>query len=511
MQIVPGSEISTPPNAARMDTTALRDAALAPGLVGAAMGDAVGGFFADVSQKIQENRNARMVFEADLAMRKTKDDFTAELVNMPDETTWLPAWEQKVNQLKDSVADNPHAGPDVRQMLNQKFAIWQEATTAETRTAALLKGVKESRESGIAAATYAANQGDIKGAMDTVKAMVENHAMDQGEADKFSARFPNIAAHAQADLLISTDPITAPEQIKKLESQMEPRMFVRVQATARAAQAAAQTQNLDQWAQQMDASPDGTIDPEALRADVANNNLTQRGMNSLMTRMDQTQKKNNVDEMSKLMMRADSADWLNIPDASQKVKELKEQGAVLPTAMRKDLYEHIDAKVRSAKKLGESDEKPVENSIFERMKEDRDKNHVTVPMGLSVKEEGWFTKGGASFVSFPGGIKGLQDADDKQVEKHFGKGVKKDEIIKAEEQHYADQLTKMRAWFKANPKATESDAETYRQSLERPYILSSVSESLLKKYPTAVNSASEAKNLPSGAFFILNGQLRRRQ
>ena len=46
------------------------------------------GAMADVADKIAQNRNARQVFDADLAMRKTYDNFNAQLVNMPDEGTW---------------------------------------------------------------------------------------------------------------------------------------------------------------------------------------------------------------------------------------------------------------------------------------------------------------------------------------------------------------------------------------------------------------------------------------
>lgn len=504
LPIVEGSQIQTAPNAARMDTTALRDAALAPGRVGAAAGDAIGGFFSDVSQKIQQNRNARMVFDADLKMRKTKDDFTASLASMPDETTWLPAWKQQVDQVRDSVADNPHAGPDVRQMLNQKFNLWEEATTAETRTAALIKGVKESRDSGIAAATYAANQGDLEGANTTVKAMVENHAMSAGEAAKFSSRFPTIAAHAQADLLISADPINAPDQIKKLESEMEPRMFVRIQATARAAQSAAQTQNLDQWAQQMDASPDGTIDPDALRADVSNKKLTQRGMNSLMARMDQTRTKTDKETKSVLMLRADDTDWLNVPDVAKRAQELKELGAVLPEGLRVPLYEHIDAKVRGAKKLGETDEKPVQTDAYARGKEAfrqglfQPGTEVVHSPGMISSLMGFFGK------DVPPTTTEIKPPDvDNEWEKNADPKARA-----AAELNYAKWQDSMRGFFKDNPKATSEDAALYSQKLLQPHVMSAVKQALAPNAPPAQGNISKKdyEALPSGAEYQWNGK-----
>lgn len=532
MQIVAGSEmVHTPASAGKIDGGDFRQAALAPGRVAGALDYTAGNFIRGVGEEFQKNRNTRFALDADLAMRKTKADFTANLAKMPDEGTWLPAWNEQVTNLRSSVLDNPHIGPDLQRQLSANFDVYQQATTAEIRTAAMLKSAKETRDSGIADATLAATQGDLAGATASVQAMVEARAMSPGEAKRFSSRFPSIAAQSQADNLIATAPIGAPEAINKFKGDIDPRVFVRLQATARDAQGRAQSSNLDDFAQDMDASPDGTIDPEVLRKAVSDNQITQRGMNGLLARMDTRKKavdaqktkdrieadRTSREKKNDLMLAADELQYLDDPNVEHKIRDLKADGVALPSAMRRELYEHIDNKQKSAKKTGESEDNPVKRAIFDRMKEDREQNGLTIPLAASVKEAGrsgflWMNKDpeAISFENVQGGLKTLRDTEklpDAAIEKRFGKGVTRTQLMAAEQQHFANQNAKMRDWFKANPKATEDEAEKYRQGLERPYLLAATSAELQKRAPVAIQSKEDFDALPSGAKFIHNGKV----
>lgn len=490
--IVSGSEVSTPTSGVKMNSQAFRQAALAPGRVAASLGDKaaaiadnVGGVFQDVSQKIQQNQNARRVFDADLAMRKTKDDFTAQLPKMLDEGTWLPAYKQQVETLRQQTMDNPHIGPDVRRMLNQKFDVWEAATTAEIRTAALLKGAKETRESAVADATYAAHSGDIEGAMHTLNAAVENHAMSPGDVKKISARFPSIAAQAQADTAITTNPIKAPDLIKQFAGIIEPRVYVGVMAHAYEMRNKAQADNLNNFAQDLDNSPDGTIDPKQLQQAVKDNQITQRGMDGLVNRMKQKRISEARDTSQLLMTDVLTFDPTTIKDPEAWARGIKEDAAGLPSLYRNQVTRAVNAKLEATKRKDAQAERPVEMETYGRMRKDY--------------EEGWDLPGarteeiikGSGFLGFgqktaPTGP--IEPAPDDQRTSWQRKAPK--EVRDAANMHFAQQVHKMRDWFTANPKATPEEAETYRQSLMQPYVMEQVKKALAPAPPTPPPNAA---------------------
>ena len=169
-----------------------------------------------VTDQILQNRQARQVFDADLAMRKTYDNFNAQLVNMPDEGTWLPAWKEQTQALRDQVLDNPHLSPDSKRILGEKFDGWEEATTSATNIAALLKGHTESRKSALTDATYAAQTGHLDqpgGAYDIMKAAVANHAYSPQEANQITKKFPRMSAQANVDQFIVRHPTSEPDNL----------------------------------------------------------------------------------------------------------------------------------------------------------------------------------------------------------------------------------------------------------------------------------------------------------
>lgn len=514
LQIVSGSEqINTPVGGTKIDSGSFREAALAPGKLAQSIGQNVGGLFEDVSQKMQANQNAQQVFRADLTMRRSKDDFDAQLAKMPDPGTWLPAWKQHVDQQREAILSNPKVGPDVRRVLDQKFNVWEAATTASLRTKALRKSVADSKEDAIADSTYAAHQGDIEGAQNILKAAVDHYALSPSDANRIGKRFPTIAAQAQADVAISTNPIKAPELIKQFEGVMEPRMFVAIQARAREAQNQARAGNLNDMAVDMDNSPDGTLDPKTISAAVKDGRITQRGADGLIARMEKKNVATAKDDFAVAMMDAQDHDWTEDKTPDETAREMKDAAASLPPALRLRAYNHIDKLKNDAAKKGEKEEKPVQKEAFNRLKEDREKNGLTIPMSSLVTEE---SSGFLGFKSHPasvrfehvaGGLKALDKLTDEQVKERFGKDATVDKVKAAEELHYAQQQGKLRDWFKANPDATDEQAEKFRQQLEHPYITAAVSAQLLKGHPTAVTTEEEYNALPSNAPFIWNGRV----
>jgi hypothetical protein len=505
-----------------LDPTAFRNAALAPGKIGAAVSNA-GDFFQDVSEKIQANRNARTVFNADLAMRKTKDAFTANLANMPDEGTWIPAWKQQVDQTKEQVLNGPNMGPEVKRSLGMKFDQWEQATTGEITTAALLKGHQEARKDTIADATYAAHQGHVDepgGAHDIMRAAVENHIFSPQEAGRIGKNFDSIAAQSKADTAISSNPIKAPELIQQFKDKMDPRVYVGVMAKANEAKNRAQADNGNDLAEQMDNSPDGTIDPKLLAAKVKNGDITQRFADGLNARMQRTKDKATRDAAAEAkqdfnvgMMELQNHHWTDDTKPEETARDMKDNYSHLPTALRTRLYKAIDGQIDSAKKQGKKEERPVETLTYQQMKEDRDENGLTVPMQAETTEaSGGFLGMGShpestAFTHVAGGLQAVRKMDDDQIKEKFGPDATRESVLADEQKHYANQMAKMRDFFESNPKATQEEADKYRQHIERPYVSAAVSAELKKHVPVSITTEDEFNKLPSGARFIFNGRV----
>lgn len=526
LPIVQGSEVATPSSGVQMDSSAFRNAALAPGKVAAAIGQDVGGLFQDVSNKIQDARNARTIFQADLAMRKTKDDFTADLVTMPDETTWLDAYKQRVDQTREAILQGPNVGPDVKKALNNKFDIWEASTTSEIRGAALLKGVNEGRKDAIADSTYAAHGGDVDGARNIMQAAVEHGFFNAKEAGRLSIKFPQMAAQAQADTAISTDPINAPDRIKKLEGQIEPRMFVGIQARANEARNRAQASNTNDWAERLDNSPDGTIDPQGLKDDVKAGNITQRSADGLLARMAKKKLDTAKDDYTVAAMQAHDHDFTEDKKPEETARQMKDEAAHLPAALRIRLYNEIDNKVKAAQKKGESEERPVERQVLDLMREDREHNGTTVPMFMQTtpaKTHFFSADEPATTQSrhVAGGLNMLRNPEkysDNQIANDFGNGVTRDQVIQAEQLHYATMQAKMRAWFKdpSNKDADIDKANAYRLELEKPFVFGQVAAHLSPAAPASATwefktqadaqAAIDAGEVKEGDKFLINGK-----
>jgi hypothetical protein len=516
LPIVAGSEVNTPTSGVQMNSGAFREAALAPGKVAAAIGQNVGGLFEDVSQKIQANQNADQIFKASLAMMKTKDDFTANLAKMPDPGTWVPAWNEQVDQVRRQTLDDPRAGPDVKRALTEKFDVWEAATKSEIRGAALLKGAQDTRDNGTAAATYAAMHGRLEEAMNITQGMVEANAMSQAQANKFSSRFPSIAAQAQCDNAISTKPIKAPDLIQPFKDTIEPDVFVGVEAKARAARNAKQAENLNDLAQDMDNSPDGTIDPEVLAESVEAGEITERGANGLIARMKRQNITEDNNEGALILSEIVDHDFVTDKTPEDTKNDFTERiNGVSNLGLRARLTQRLQNKMEAAKKKGESEERPVIADQLAYMKQDFTEGSAFVPMteGKPAEKGSWFFGMGAKDAEpskhIPGGMKAIEKLSDDEFHDAFGEKATRESVLEAARLNYASKQKQFLDWAHdpKNKDATPAEAAEERQRLERPDAMAAAKSTVHKNVPTAVTTQEDFDALPSGAAFIWNGRI----
>lgn len=489
LPIVSGVQVNTPIGGVKINPDSFRNAALAPGRIAQEIGQDVGGFFGEVSQKLQANFNAQQVFKADIAMRQTKDQFTADLVNNPDPGTWVPMWQQRVQEQKDAILNDPKNGPDVKRQLNMAVGQWQQATTSEIKIQALRKQVNDTTQTAKVAAGLAAQQGDAEGAQNIIKAAIENHA-DPGEMKNFSMQLPRIAAKAQADLQIENNPGNAPDILRKDPAYLKamgPVMFNSVLGVAHERQNQFFATNYNSTREDIQ-NAGGSIDPKILQQKVADKQITQRMADSLtgMMKREDYQNDKGVFDFGRTMVQ--DHDWENDQNPADYKRQLLETFPIKNYALGLAFSKSIDAAIGKAKKQAQQEDHPVQSQIFQQLREDRESNGYTTPSTTEIQkgESHWFKPNEPDTVAHNqllGGLATLRNPNklsDDQVEQYFGKGVKRADVIRAEQDKYNTIQEKMRQWF-SDPENKGADYDTardYLRKLEAPYVMPAATQQI---------------------------------
>ena len=489
LPIVQGSLVDTPIGGVKMDPSAFRQAALAPGKIAQAVGEDVGGFFQDVSQKLQANFNAQQVFKADIALRNTKDQFTADLVNHPDPGTWLPQWKDQVAAQKDAILNDPKNGPQVKRQLGMMVGTWEQATTSEIKIQALRKQVADTTTTAKIAAEKYAQDGHIEEANNVVKAAIENHA-DPVDMKNFASGLPRVAAKSQALLVIDNNPGNAPEILKnddKLQKTMGPVVFNSLLGVAHERQNQFYSSNYNDTREEIQAAG-GSIDPEVLKRKVAFHQLTQRMADSLtgLMRRENYQNDKGTYDFARTMVQ--DHDWENDQKPQDFKRQLIETFGIKNDALSYSLGQSIDTAISKAKNNAAKEEKPVESQIFSELKEDREHNGYTTPSTSEIQKGAthWFSANEPDKVvhnQLLGGLAALRNPEkmsDDEIQKFFGQGVKREDVIRAEQTKYNTIQEKMRQWFSdPNNKGADYDqARDYLRKLEAPYVMPAATQQI---------------------------------
>ena len=90
--------------------------------IGKAMGD-VSNVISDISEKARRANDVTKLTEASLAMNQSQVDFATFQQENPDESKWLPKWQELQNGIK-SRFDQEALSPDARLQLADRFSSW---------------------------------------------------------------------------------------------------------------------------------------------------------------------------------------------------------------------------------------------------------------------------------------------------------------------------------------------------------------------------------------------------
>ena len=478
LPIVSGSEVSTPISGVQMSPQAFRQAALAPGKIAQAVGQDVGGLFQDISQQIQETRNTRKVFDADLSMQKTKAQFLDDIAKDPnlakDPGTWVPEYQNRVQQTTDSILSQPDLSPVAKRRLQMMTASWGVATTSEVRTQALRREQSDNYASGMAVATLALQNDPTPNGIAKANAaydlLNQQGLMGPKELAVRKQQAPMIAAEAQANTILTTAGYQAPRLLdENVKGKMPPEKYRVLYRQAQQIAKLDQSQNAQQLSAMMDDDPEHQVPNQAKqwRESGKIDSTQYEGMvnrSKSYAREESTeQNKKEENELNVAMTDASS------PPTDEKsldswAAEMKNQGLEWTNAAhRRQLNNYVDRQVQNIRKEGKPVESPQVREQLNYMKEDFDQ--------------------GTSFLGVPGGTRRVAEMPQDKFEEQFGKGAKRQDVIDSARSHYAKTVRQFMDWANdANNKDKVSDPEQVaaeRRRLESPSIEAQVNAALL--------------------------------
>ncbi len=382
LPIVSGSEVSTPASTVPLDARPLREAALAPGRLAEAIGQNVGGLFQDVSQKVQDARNTRKIFDAERTMIQTKDNFLQDISKDPnlakDPGTWVPAYQQRVQDAQDHLLNQTDLAPVVKRELKNRTDIWGASSISEVRTMALKREASDNYEAGMSTATLYLQNGLVDDAVNAYKSLNENGLMGPKELGVRIAQAPGIAAEATSNHILATAGDQAErvmkDQRKGSLSALTPKRYEVALKAAAEVTKRAQSGNAEELSGMIDDDPEHQMPKQAGQwqksGKITSTQLEriQNRANGYAKERSAVEAKQETDQFQTAMMEADTAptDPKALNAWAQKVKD---NGlGWINTAYRRRLNEYVDRKVENIQKTGEGFEKPAQKDAVEQLR-----------------------------------------------------------------------------------------------------------------------------------------------
>lgn len=472
-------------------------------------------FVQDYEEKKQKAEEVATFNKASIVTNKTTEDFRHRLKTIPDQEI-VKNWEQYAGTVQNQIIQGAGSNltPAAKQQLQLHLDTWKSEATTEFQVAADKLGSQRRQATARAAAEEFLKTGD-PALMGNAKAAVDM-ATKAGDwtpeqAKKYTDQFPERVQVAQAVNGINANPYQTYRDLQdgKFEDIKNPQTRKELLTQANARMNSVQSQKLQEVVDQINTAvtPEAFPTSDQLEVMVKSGDITAKGANSARALMQKKNVTESQDKFNLLMMQAQGTDFTVEKNPEQTVREWKDEAAALPSALQRRFAQFADNRLAQAKKKGEAEEKPVEKIIYQQMNEDREKNGLTVPMVAEPGSTHWYgSDTPTTFSHVPGGLEGLRKMSDDEIREKFGEKATRESVLRDEQQHYANQQAKMRDWFKANPAATEEQAQEYRMKIEKPYVSAAISGILRKSMPVGVHTREEYEALPSGAVFIWNGR-----
>lgn len=481
------------------------------GQAGARLGNIVEGVATDLPVRIKtaidQGTLAKLETNQEAYFQDTVDKIrTGPDANNPDK--WLDHWKDAQTNFTDKATDDDGIKSlsfAARREYQVSMAKWSAMTTQQVGHMATNKAIENAGANHIAAYHSQLMVGDESGAVRQIQQGIASGTIKPEVGLPLIAHAPAENEYNQATKFMSVPMEQGGGPIaleKALQAQDEKGNFVnythihgdtrtQLQLHAHRVGAEVQSNNLQGVLQDLDNNPNDPAALQRARQMAGYGGITQQALKGIETGITRANLKEAKNTSDLVTMMVHDHDFTADKDPEGAARGFKDQIASLPVSVRKPIWDQIDNKVAAAKKAGVAAEKPVEKDIYDRMKEDRVENGTFIPMATVQGEKGFLGFGAKpdSVEHIPGGLKALQGEGaqgllDKDIEAKFGAGTTRQQVLAAEQLHYAQQMTKMRSWFAGyreshgGKDAPEDEAEAYRQSLTAPYVMAAVKQAL---------------------------------
>lgn len=516
LPIVPGSEqISTPVGAVPLDVGPLREAALAPGRLAQAIGADVGGLFQDVSQKIQDAHNTRMVFDAEKSMIQAKDQFLTDVQKNPalarDPAAWVPEYQKRVGDLQQGLLNQPGLAPVVKRELTNRLTVWGAASTAEIRTQALRKGAADDYQSGMELATYYLHNYDGQSNMVDQAISVYHSLNDKGllGPNELKTRIklaPGIASEACAAHVIDSAGAQAERVLDGMRAAgklpMDEMKYKGMLRSARAVVRSTQGENRDQFAETVRTSMDHAV-PEAAADALSHGEISESDMHRLqeLGRAYRTEDNQSQDFNEKAQRDLAMHEAMD-PPLSGDQKELDAWGAAVMGRMTgvrngahvNEVAREVDRVKKSVVQKGRVDENPIVSERRTEDNEDRRHHGTFIPFGRATPADRYT----AGERVRPQSLEELDRLTPEQIHALYGPNITKQMLRDREELNFAryetmrqDAINGFQQQHKRYPDREE--LSTICQGLKRSAQWETIAHQLVSQAPSASGGYEEGR------------------
>lgn len=478
---IPGTQrISTPTIGAKADARAAIQHYGAVRAVAqdasAALNEGVGAIDAYEQQK-RRAEEAYVFNDSAIKLQKITSDFRHTLKQQPDQQI-VPNWQVQAKSMRDSIIDTDkfrQMSLPARRQLTMSLDKWQGSSAAEFQVQADKLGSQRRQAAAMAAADEFLKSGDPamqKNAEASIDAAQRAGDYTPQQAAFIKSKFPQKLQEDQIGNGILANPTATLKDIRGGKFDKIPKIALdRYALQAAAAVKRNQTDSMQDTLNQLDQGADtNEILTQTDQKEKAKM-ITPEAATGIRNRIKQANLASAKDDFSLSMLEAQEHDFTVDKDPASTVAKMKEDGAHLPPAMRTRLYGFIDNRQKSAAKKSESEEKPVESEVFQKMRN-----------GIQTHVNSLTDENSPHYVS-----------DDDFAER-YGPKATRDSVASQFQLEKARQFDQMRTWFKANPEATSEQAELARQDIQRPMVLRQVGQQIAPKSQFTVGKVYTDKN-----------------
>ena len=503
LEIVPGTEVQTQVGAAKIDPSSFRRAALARGEVAGGLGQDVGSILNEVSGRMQQLRNSTHIMEADIAVKDFNEKQQEALRKNPNPDTWAESYKQNFKEFTDGyMAAHPQLGPDVRNHVTNMFTQSQARMDVNLRTAANIAEIKHNKEvmlMGSEQDIYRLHPDEAKKKYDVGLA---NGAINKYEYENLMSQLPKKTDIAAIENGLNRDPIHTHMLLTQKDKDGNPVNFKNIIGEDRDSITAksftrmrtAQGENADKLKKTIENKPLGEA-TRLIKEQENQGNISSARATAMLNSLSKEYVKFENDAYNLLRAQLLKADFSKEKEPKNWIEDFNDKAANLNPIHEAELVNAGREKLNKFNKpeLSEEAKNIAANkqNVLNLFNKSNAYMYYTMPeVIMKDKEYNWIQRNILGkketykleeFKAAGMTTKTFAAMTSEDVEKYFGKGVTKEQVMLYSDMQKSKIMTDMAKWFDdpKNPDRADMDkAMEHLNKLTRPHALSATTMAL---------------------------------